>query len=73
MGCVERVDARWFVTMGEIGNLFGGDTFCFSSGTGGLVGDLASLFGELDCFRSGDLFEMVCFQFSNYRCVYIYI
>ena len=35
---MERVDARWFVTMGEIGNLFGGDTFCFSSGTGGLVG-----------------------------------
>lgn len=36
-------------------------------------GDLASLFGELDCFRSGDLFEVVRFQFSNYRCVYIYI
>lgn len=36
-------------------------------------GDLASLFGELDCFRSGDLFEVVRFQFLNYHCIYVYI
>lgn len=53
--------------MGEIGNLFGGNiynTFCFS-GTGGFRRrKIVSLFGELDCFRSRDLFEVVRFESS---------
>ena len=51
--------------MEEIGNLFGGNTFCFSSGTGGFRRrEIVSLFGELDCFRSRDLFEVVRFESS---------